>query len=119
MPCLTAEQKQTVKALYKFGRKVVHLETNIEFLQKSLEIDFIPKSFRLKNSLPGNHQVNQERIDQTCKAAMSDEVNKHKNKLNWARAEFENYEKKLKDVFNEVDAKNECELYQECIIQEC
>ena len=107
MPCLTAEQKQPVKALYKFGRKIAHLETNILFLRKSLEINFIPKSFRLKNSLPGNNQVNQDRIDKICKDAMKDEVNKHINKLNWARAEFESSEKKLKDVFDEVDADKE------------
>ena len=51
MTCLTVEQKQIVKSLYKNGRKIVHLECHIKFLEKCLEIEFIPKSFQIKNSL--------------------------------------------------------------------
>jgi hypothetical protein len=81
MAYLSTEQKQTIKSLYKFARKTIHLETNLEFLTKCIETNFIPKSFRLKNSLPGNIQANQVRIDNICKEAIIEEKHKHIDNL--------------------------------------
>ena len=107
MSYLSAEQKQNIRFLYKTGRKIAHSEAHIEFLTKCLECDFIPKSFRLKNSIPGNKQVNQVRLDQLSKAAISDEWENHINKLEFAQTEFVNQKKGLEKVFSEDAASDE------------
>ena len=78
MSGLTTEQKAVIKSLYKFGRKIIHSESHIQFLKKSIESDFIPKNFRLKNTLPGNQIANEERIQNVCKDAIIDEQANHK-----------------------------------------
>ena len=107
MSCLSAEQKQTVKSLYKFARKIVHLESHIKFLTRSLRIGFIPKSFKVKVSVPGNQRINQDRFDKVSIEAMDDEKQKHVNKLNWARAEFAKLKEDLFKQFDEEGANSE------------
>ena len=50
----TDEQKQVIKNLYKYGRKIVHSESHIKILSKSLEQNLIPKSFKISKEIPGN-----------------------------------------------------------------
>ena len=96
MSCLTSDQKQKMRKVYKFGRKTVHFESHFEFLGKCL-----------KNTLPGNLRTNQERIDKISNDAIVDEREQHKNKLNWARAEFDKAKNELFEVFEEEHAKKE------------
>ena len=98
---LSVEQKQTVKSLYKFARKTIHSEAHVDFLSKCQEVNFIPKSFRIKNNLPGNTITNQKRIENVCFEAISDEKEKHLQKANWARAEFDKVSGDLENVFDE------------------
>ena len=98
MTYLSDEQKKTISLLYKFGRKTVQFESHINFLSKSLEIGFIPKSFRLKNNLPGNSTVNGERIKNVSRDAIKDEKHKHFNNLEWSRTEFNKQKCKLDKV---------------------
>ena len=55
---------------------------------KSLENGFIHKSFRLKNSLPGDCKLNQNRLESVSIQAMSDEKECHENNLKLAKTEF-------------------------------
>ena len=89
MAGLSANQKQTLKSLYKIGRKSINLESNVQFLTRSLESGFIPKSFRMKNSLPGNSALNKARINDVCKEAMNDEKQKHKKNIEEATKNLE------------------------------
>jgi hypothetical protein len=73
MSCLAIDQKEVLGSLYKHGRKVVNLEEHISLLTKSLEIGFVPKSLKLKNSLPGNKNENRSRLENLSKQAMVDE----------------------------------------------
>ena len=50
MADLTVEQRKAVSILYNLARKTVHLESHINFLQKSLECDFVPKNFRINQN---------------------------------------------------------------------
>ena len=81
MTCLTVEQKRIVKSLYRVGRKVVSLESHLEFLEESLKNSCIPTSFRLNNSLPGNGKVNQSKNEKVCIEAMNDEQDSHGQNL--------------------------------------
>ena len=72
MAGLSAEQKRCLGLMYKCARKIVHLETNFQFLVKCFEKGFIPKSFRVKNSLPENHKINQEKLNTVSNEAMND-----------------------------------------------
>ena len=87
--------------MYKFARKTVHLETNLEFLTKCLDISFIPKSFKIKNSLPGNNKANQTRLENISIQAIIDEKQKHGDKLVRVRAEFEKNKRDLVKVFDD------------------
>ena len=57
-------------------------------MTRSLESDFIPKSFRLKNSLPGNTVVNQSRIDTISKNAIEDDKKMQKEQNEKVKAEL-------------------------------
>ena len=107
MSHLTTEQKQNVRCLYKIGRKIAHSEAHINFLSKCLGCGFIPKSFRLKNNLPGNKEVNQVRIDQISIQTICDEKENHINKLGVLKNEFVNKKKDLEKVFSEDAASEE------------
>ena len=61
----------------------------------------------MKNTLPGNFRINQERIDKISYDAIIYEREQHKNKLEWARAEFEKVKKELFEVFEKEHANNE------------
>ena len=110
MAYLSVEQKQTLKSLYKFARKTIHLEANLEFLAKCLDRKFIPKSFRLKNSLPGNDEANQLRINNVCFEAIVDEKQKHSDNLTQARAELDRHKKDLFKVFFNDEVKVSSEV---------
>jgi hypothetical protein len=101
MSCLTAEEKETLKYLYKVARKIVHSESHIQFLEKCLEFKYIPKSFQIKKFLPGDQKVNQERFDKISNDCINDEKVAHTNKLNWARAEFCKIKSELNKVFSD------------------
>ena len=107
MSYLSAEQKQNIRFLYKTGRKIAHSEAHIEFLTKCLDCDFIPKSFRIKNTIPGNKQINQARIDQISLDAIDDERANQINKLEFENIEFENQKKGLEGVFSKDAASEE------------
>lgn len=104
MTGLTVEQKQSIKSLYKVGRKTILLEAHVNFLSKSLDINFIPKCFRIKICLPGNQKQNENRIEKVSIEAMKDEHSKHINQLNAARVEFSRIVKDMDKVFN-IDEK--------------
>ena len=78
MAGLATDQKKILKCVYKVSRKIVHLETNIQFLVKSIEVGFIPKSFRVKNE---NGKGNQAKLNKVSFESMNDEKNKHKEHL--------------------------------------
>ena len=42
---LTAEQKVVIKNLYKYGRRIEHLNSHIEYLSQSLELNLIPSNW--------------------------------------------------------------------------
>ena len=107
MSFLTAEQKQNIRCLYKTGRKIAHSEAHIHFLSKCLEFHFIPKSFRIKNTIPGNKQINQARINQISLEAIGDERANQINKLESENVEFENQKKGLEGVFSKDAASEE------------
>ena len=107
MSFLTAEQKQNIRCLYKIGRKIAHSEAHIHFLSKCLEFHLIPKSFRIKNTIPGNKQINQGRIDQISMEAIDDERANQINKLEFENIEFENQKKGLEGVFSKDAASEE------------
>ena len=42
---MTAEQKVVIKNLYKYGRRIEHLNSHIEYLSQSLELNLIPSNW--------------------------------------------------------------------------
>ena len=76
-------------------------------MEEFLEIGFIPKSFRLKNNIPGNSRINQNRLKNVSVQAISDEKESHANKLKVVKTEFEQSKKNLAKVFSESDVKKE------------
>ena len=107
MACLSAEQKQIVRPLYKFARKIAHSEAHISFLTKCSSLDFVPKSFQLKNNIPGNTEFNQSQLENISKQAIIDEKTNFEKKLIEARAEFEKIKNELYKKFDEEKAKDE------------
>jgi hypothetical protein len=61
----------------------------------------------LKNTLPGNSRVNQNRIEKVCNDAIIDEKEQQKKKLKWACAEFEKSKEEIFNVFQEEKGKQE------------
>jgi hypothetical protein len=89
VPYLSSDQKQVIKCLYKNGRKIVISESHIEFLSKSLEDKFIPRSFQIKTNIPGNKDKNQERLNKASFEAIKEEKERHLNILRGANKEFQ------------------------------
>ena len=96
---LTSEQKQVVKHLYKHGGKIEKSNSHINFLSNCLKAKVIPSNFKLKNTLPGNRNANQEKLNQVSFESMNDEKQKHVNTLIGARKAFENGRVQLEKVF--------------------
>ena len=96
MACLTAEQKAALKCIYKTAKKLVHSESHIQFLEKCLELRFIPKSFQVKKYLPGNQKINRDRFEKVSFDCINDEKESHTNKLAVARAELSRNKRDLK-----------------------
>ena len=105
---LSSEQKQVIKTLYKKGAKIVISESHIDFLSKSIENKFIPKSFKVNSNLPGVKTINQERLDLVSFECVKDEKRRHENILKAAKLDFEKFKVKLGKLFD--DAGNEREL---------
>ena len=110
---LSSEQKLVIKFLYKNGDKIANSESHIEFLTQSLENNFIPKSFKLKNNLPGNPIKNQERLDKVSTESILDEKVKHENILKAAQLQFEKSKVKLSEVFDTESADKELKRVEE------
>ena len=104
MSYLSKDQKQLLNSLYKIGQKCVTSESHVDFLSRSLEEEFIPKRFKLKNNLPGNSRVNQERLDAVSLKSILDEKLKQVSILKTAKIEFEKVKKIVKELFNKDDA---------------
>ena len=79
---LSSEQKKVVKSIFKNGDKVINEECHIYFLTKCKESKLIPLNFKLKNTLPGNKHLNQEKLDQISQESIIDEKQRHVNILN-------------------------------------
>ena len=73
MSALNLEQKEVVKNLYKFGRKLVHCESHLDFLEESLKLKFIPRAFQIKTIIPGNQKSIKERLNKVSLESVSDE----------------------------------------------
>jgi hypothetical protein len=59
---LSSDQKDVIKNLYKFVRKIVQESSHIEFLNESLKHKFISKRFIIQNRLPGNQNPNRRKL---------------------------------------------------------
>ena len=97
-PSLTNEQNKVIKELYKLGRKNVHFQSHVYFLNESLKLKFIPKSFRIKNNLPGNKSETQKQLDLVSFACIECERNAYEVKL-VSIVVFEAFPKKRDQVF--------------------
>ena len=97
---LSSEQKQVIKTLYKKGAKIVNSESHIDFLSKSIENKFIPKSFKVNSNLPGVKTINQERLDLVSFECVKDEKRRHENILKAAKLDFEKFKVKLGKLFD-------------------
>ena len=109
MDSLSKEKKVLLKSLYKAGEKIVKLESHLEFLSQSLHLNFIPKRFQVKNNLPGNFEVNEQRLKTVSIQSIKDEKLNHENSLKAANASFEVSKSKFKSVFGAATVKEELE----------
>ena len=109
---ITSGQKQVIKQLYKNGGKIEKSKSHIHFLSKCLEFKVIPSNFKLKNTLPGNTNANQEKLNKISFESINDEKQKHSNILIGANIEFEKAVKQLKHVFDDDKAAKEFEKIQ-------
>ena len=109
MANLSREQKVLLKSLYRSGEKIVKLESHLYFLSQSLHLNFIPKCFKVKNSLPGNFELNEARLKAVSIESIKDEKKNHENSLKSAKIVFEKAKLKLKDVFDDATAESELE----------
>ena len=99
-PNLTVEQNQVLKNVYKLGRKSIHLQSHVNFLNECLELDFIPKHFNIKNNLPGSKVEIQKQLDLASVISMKCEKVTHEENLNTIVTEFEQSKEHLKTVFS-------------------
>ena len=74
-----------------------------------MHLNFIPKCFKVKNSLPGNFESNEARLKAVSIESIKDEKKKHENSLKSAKIVFEKAKLKLKDVFDDATAESELE----------
>ena len=79
---LSSEQRQILNKLYKNGAKVVRSKAHISFISKCLENKVIPVKFKVKNTLPGNQNFFQEKLNCISFESMSYEKQRHFNVLN-------------------------------------
>jgi hypothetical protein len=70
-------------------------------LSKCLENQVIPSNFKLRNALPGNKNINQEKLNKISFETIKDEKQRHANILIGAEAEFNKSKNKLKNFFDE------------------
>ena len=107
MSSLSTEQKYVLKKLYKSGERIATLTSHVEFLSQSLQDGFIPKRFKVKNNLPGNFAVNEERLKLVSIESIKDEKVNHENSLKSVKVIFVQYQSKLKEVFDDEIARLE------------
>ena len=69
----------------------------------------MPKRFKVKNNLPGNSVVNEERLKKVSLDSIKDEKVNHENSLKFAQKAFEKSKSKLKDLFDNATADIELE----------
>ena len=96
---LSNGQKKVVKSIFKHGDKVINEECHIYFLTKCKESNVIPLNVKLKNTLPGNKNQNQEKLDQISLESIIDEKQRHVNILKAAKSAFEKSKSSLKEHF--------------------
>ena len=104
---LSSDQKDVIKNLYKFVRKIVQESSHIEFLNESLKHKFISKRFIIQNRLPGNQNSNRSILNEVSFNSIQKEKERHENVLKWARKEFEKYKRILNSSFDHEQAKKE------------
>ena len=104
---LTSEQKQIINKLYKNGGKIERSKSHIDFIFKCINCKIIPTNFQLKNTLPGNRNIDQEKLDKISFESMVDEKQKHSNILIGANLEFEKNKELLRNVLNAEKAESE------------
>ena len=85
-------------------------ESHIEFLSRSIQSKFIPKSFQLKANLPGDQNANQQRLNKVSFETINDEKIKHENVLKAAKTQFEISKNKLNEVFDMCLTKCFCQM---------
>ena len=107
MASLSSEQKVLLKSLYRTGERIIKLESHLEFLSQSLQLKFIPKRFQVKNNLPGNYLLNEERLKLVSIQSIKDEKQNHENSVKSANVTFEKLKSRLKDIFDAVTAQEE------------
>ena len=108
MANLNDEQKRHLKKLYKLGRKVVHTNSHIDYLEKCLEQNIIPKSFKFssqKFKVPGNPKVIQKHLDNVSFEAIRVEKERHVNIYKSAKKDLDKVKSKLVEVFDEEAVK--------------
>ena len=81
MSDLTIEQKQIISSLYKNGRKIVNTKSHLEYLNRSLEFNFIPACFKITKVIPGNQAENQESFDNLSIECIKKEKARFEEKL--------------------------------------
>ena len=99
-PNLTKEQNKLLGRLYKTGRKIIHCESHIHFLNESLRLNFIPKRFHIRNNLPGNKVEIQKQLDTASLLSIESEINVNNDKLKSCAEEFENLKLQLEAYFS-------------------
>ena len=82
-------------------------------MSKSIQNNFIPKSFKINVSLPGVKVLNQERLDRVSFESIKDEKIKHESVLKDVNVEFEKYKVKLSELFDTNAAEKELKLVEE------
>lgn len=84
----------------KLNRKVLKLQCDINFLQKCLEHDLVPKYLSLKDK---NQLLNLEIIKQRQNRAMSKQIRQHKTKLKHLRLKMSTNFQQIQSVLSMFD----------------
>ena len=100
MSNITTEQKQILKTLYREGGRGIQAELHTKFLEKSLELNIIPKAFKIKNNLPGNKNKNQKQLESVSWQSIKQEKEHFLNVVKSTKKKFEKAKDDLKVLVN-------------------
>ena len=93
------DRKRSVSSLYKTGKKFISKSCQVAYLTKCLENRIIPKSFKIRQGLPGNEEFVKIKTDYLSNQLISEELRNAKSERLEILRQFEDAKKEICEIF--------------------